>query len=172
LLARPRGPENVWTGPGDEQAVNLKRMLYIFESMFGLKINFEKSEVMMVLEDDAKAQDFAALFNCQQGVWPIKYLGTPVCARRPTVAEMGFLGEKTKKKMSGWVGNSMSIGERVVKIDVCLSSIDVLVYEIFHTSGPFSGLGVLIKRNIILLNGNGSVNPRKKGFGFEESIQV
>jgi hypothetical protein len=35
-----------------------------------------------------------------------------------------------------------------------------------------SGLEVLIKGNTILLNGNGSVNPRKKGFGFEESIQV
>jgi hypothetical protein len=93
-----------------DQAVNLKLILYIFETMFGLKINFEKSEVMMVLDDEEKAQFFASLFNCQQGSWPIKYLGTPVCARRPTVAEMKFLGEKTKKKMSGWVGNAMSIG--------------------------------------------------------------
>jgi hypothetical protein len=93
--------------------------------MSGLKINFEKSEVMMVLEDDIKAHDFAALFNCQQGTWPIKYLGAPMCARRPTVAEMGFLGEKTKKKMSGWVGNSMSIGGRLIKINACLSSIAI-----------------------------------------------
>jgi hypothetical protein len=35
---------------------------------------------------------------------------------------MRFLGEKTKKKMSGWIGNSMSIGGRLVKIDACLSS--------------------------------------------------
>jgi hypothetical protein len=85
----------------EEQNVNLKLLLCIFESMSGLKINFEKSEVMMVLEDETKAQEFAALFNFQQEVWPTKYLGTPVCARRPTMAEMGFLGEKTKKKMSG-----------------------------------------------------------------------
>jgi hypothetical protein len=40
---------------------------------------------------------------------------------------MKFLGEKTKKKMSGWVGNAMSIGGRVVKIDVqcgCLSNVN------------------------------------------------
>jgi hypothetical protein len=37
-----------------QQAVNLKLLLYIFESMSGLKINFEKSEVMMILEDDNK----------------------------------------------------------------------------------------------------------------------
>jgi hypothetical protein len=107
----------------EEQAVNLKLMLHIFESMSGLKINFEKSEVMMILDDEVKAHNFASMFNCQQGSWPIKYLGTPVCARNPTVAEMSFLGEKTKKKMGGWMGNTMSIGGRVVKIDACLSSI-------------------------------------------------
>jgi hypothetical protein len=32
-----------------EQARNLKLMFYIFEAMYGLKINFEKSEVMMIL---------------------------------------------------------------------------------------------------------------------------
>jgi hypothetical protein len=83
---------------------------------------------MMILEDDIKHNFFAGLFNCQRGSWPIKYLGTPVCARRTTVSEMGFLGEKTKKKMSGWIGNSMSIGERLVKIDACLSS--TIVYQI------------------------------------------
>jgi hypothetical protein len=105
-----------------QQAVNLKLMLYLFESMYGLKINFEKSEVLMILEDDTKQKFYAELFNCQRGSWPIKYLGTPVCARRTSVSEMRFLGEKTKKKMSGWIGNSMSIGGRLVKIDACLSS--------------------------------------------------
>jgi hypothetical protein len=46
-----------------QQAVNLKLLLYIFESMSGLKINFEKSEVMMILEDDTKKNFFADLFN-------------------------------------------------------------------------------------------------------------
>jgi hypothetical protein len=37
-----------------ESARNLKLLLYIFESMSGLKINFEKSEVLLVQSDDAK----------------------------------------------------------------------------------------------------------------------
>jgi hypothetical protein len=45
-----------------------------------------------------------------------------VCARRTTVAEMNFLGEKTRKKMCGWISNSMSIGGSLNKIDACLSS--------------------------------------------------
>jgi hypothetical protein len=43
------------------------------------------------------------------------------------MAEMGFLGEKPRKKMSGWIGNSMSIGGSLIKIDSCLSS--VVVYH-------------------------------------------
>jgi hypothetical protein len=34
-----------------EGARNLKLLLYIFETMYGLKINFEKSETMLVLEN-------------------------------------------------------------------------------------------------------------------------
>jgi hypothetical protein len=39
-----------------EQAGNLKLLLYLFEAMSGLKINFEKSEVMLILHDDDKIQ--------------------------------------------------------------------------------------------------------------------
>jgi hypothetical protein len=39
----------------DEQAVNLKLILYIFGTMSGLTINFEKSEVTMILDDEVKA---------------------------------------------------------------------------------------------------------------------
>jgi hypothetical protein len=51
--------------------VNLKLLLYLFESMSGLKMNFEKSEVLMVQSDDVKLQFYADLFNCQTGQWPI-----------------------------------------------------------------------------------------------------
>jgi hypothetical protein len=37
---------------GMESARNLKLLLYIFESMSGLKINFEKSEVLLIQSDD------------------------------------------------------------------------------------------------------------------------
>jgi hypothetical protein len=37
-----------------EQARNLKLLLYLFEAMSRLKINFKKSEVMLILHDDNK----------------------------------------------------------------------------------------------------------------------
>jgi hypothetical protein len=103
-------------------AINLKLVLYLFEAMSGLKINFEKSEVLLVQPDDEKLLFYADLFNCQTGTWPIKYLGTLVCHRRTTVAEMQFVGERIRKGTEGWIGGALSIGGRVTKIDACLSN--------------------------------------------------
>lgn len=38
-----------------EKALNLWLLLYLYETMLGLKINFQKSEILMVQHDDQKA---------------------------------------------------------------------------------------------------------------------
>jgi hypothetical protein len=90
--------------------------------MSRLKINFEKSEVLLVQPDEEKLIFYADLFNCQTGTWPIKYLGISVCHRRTIVAEMKFVGERIRKGTEGWIGGALSIGGRVTKIDACLSN--------------------------------------------------
>lgn len=47
-----------------EQASYLKLLLYLYEDMSGLKINFSKSEVLMVSQDETKSLIFANMFNC------------------------------------------------------------------------------------------------------------
>jgi hypothetical protein len=51
-----------------EKARNMKLLLYIFERMSGLKINFEKNELIMVGGDNGLANEYAKVFNCQVGV--------------------------------------------------------------------------------------------------------
>ena len=58
-----------------EGAVNMKFLLYVYEMMAGLKINFNKSEVIMINDEGNWGQAYAELFNCQIGLFPIKYLG-------------------------------------------------------------------------------------------------
>ena len=65
-----------------DSAQNMKFLLYIFEQMSGLKINFDKSEVIMISQDENKTLRYAELFNCSTGQWPLKYLGVPVCGSR------------------------------------------------------------------------------------------
>ena len=61
-----------------EVAQNLKLLLYLYENMSGLKINFSKSEVIMISQNDEKSLNYAEMFNCATGCWPIRYLGVPV----------------------------------------------------------------------------------------------
>jgi hypothetical protein len=63
----------------EENARNMKLLLYLFGNMSGLKINFNKSEVIKVSGEDVKSKTYSDLFNnCNKGAWPIKYLGVLV----------------------------------------------------------------------------------------------
>jgi hypothetical protein len=63
-----------------DKARNMKMLLYMFEQMSELKINFEKSEIVVIGNDDNVAISYVEAFNCQIGAFPLKYLGgTCVC---------------------------------------------------------------------------------------------
>lgn len=61
-----------------EKAINLKLLLYVFEMMLGLKINFLKSENLSVGGDARSLRFYADLFYYQICHFPMKYLGVPV----------------------------------------------------------------------------------------------
>jgi hypothetical protein len=84
-----------------ETAQNMKILLYIYEKMSGLKINFNKSEVIMVSSDEQKTLAFSEMLNCATGTWPIKYLGVPVSGSRLHVVDWLNLNEKIVKRLEG-----------------------------------------------------------------------
>jgi len=87
-----------------EVAQNLKLLLYLYEGMSGLKINFNKSEVIMISQDNEKSLMYAEMFNCATGSWPIKYLGVPVSGSSIQVSTWLPLVEKINKRLDGWKG--------------------------------------------------------------------
>jgi hypothetical protein len=111
------------------QVTHLKMILYMFEVMSGLKINFDKSEIMMDLEDQEKRLFYAEMFGCQIGDWPVIYLSVPVSGSRILVKDEKPLTDKLHKKLDGWVGNSSSIGGRWTLIQSSLSG--SLIYHVY-----------------------------------------
>ena len=79
-----------------EMAQNLKWLLYLYESMSGLKINFNKSEVIMISQNHDKSMTYSEMFNCAIGEWPIKYLGVPVSGSKLHVGDWTSLVEKSE----------------------------------------------------------------------------
>jgi hypothetical protein len=86
----------------EDKARNVKLLLYIFEQMSDLKINFEKSEVLIVGGDNNVALRYANLFDCQVGMFPLKYLGVPIAASRLHVVDWARVEEKSAKKIDIW----------------------------------------------------------------------
>jgi len=87
-----------------DDARNLKLLLYMYELMTGLKINFLKSEILTINDEENWANKYADLFNCQIGTFPIKYLGVPVSPSRLHVADWLPLVDKNAKKLDVWQG--------------------------------------------------------------------
>ena len=108
-----------------EVAQNLKLLLYLYKGMSSLKINFNKSEVIMISQDNEKSLMYAEMFNCATGSWPIKYLGVPVSGSSIQVSTWLPLVEKINKRLDGWKGGALSLGGRLTLLNSCLSSIPI-----------------------------------------------
>lgn len=59
----------------DENIITVKFLLYCYEAMSGLKINYQKSEVIVIGENQEETERVADMFNCKRGVLPITNLG-------------------------------------------------------------------------------------------------
>uniref|UniRef100_A0A453P2J2 Reverse transcriptase domain-containing protein n=1 Tax=Aegilops tauschii subsp. strangulata TaxID=200361 RepID=A0A453P2J2_AEGTS len=67
---------------------NLKFLLLCFQQMSGLRIKFDKSEVMILGYSPVEAEAMADLLNYQLGSFSTSYLGIPISDSRLTVADL------------------------------------------------------------------------------------
>lgn len=108
-----------------EKAVNLKLLLYIFEMMCGLKVNYQKSEIFTVGGDENVIKTYANMFNCDIGKFPIKYLGMPVSYTALKNSDWEFIVEKYMKWFEAWIGNAASMGGRLTLLDSVITQISI-----------------------------------------------
>lgn len=73
-----------------QSLTNLKLILYCFEWLTGLKVNFHKSEVMVFGVQQQK-EEMANRLNCSLGYLPLKYLGIPISDKLLNMGAFLFL---------------------------------------------------------------------------------
>jgi hypothetical protein len=61
-----------------EKANNLKWLLICYEKMTGMKINYDKSDLLTIGIKEERVNELAKIFCCKKGDFPIKYLSYPV----------------------------------------------------------------------------------------------
>jgi hypothetical protein len=94
--------------------------------------NFNKSELFCFGEAQEDASQYAQIFRCEQGHFPIWYLGIPIHHWRLTNAEWKHAEERLKKRLSSWKGKMLSIGGRLVLINSILSNIVFYMLSFFQ----------------------------------------
>jgi hypothetical protein len=94
-----------------KKAQNLKLILAAFEQLLVLKINFHKSELFCFGEAQDEANLYVDLFFCEQGQFPIWYLGIPIHHRRLMLTEWKIVEERQLKRLSSWKGKLLSLVE-------------------------------------------------------------
>ena len=89
--------------PNELGIANLKFILLCFECLSGLRINFHKSEVMVLGSTDLDNQRIANLLNCKLGAFPFTYLGIPISDRALTAGtRVPYLGRSARGRTLGW----------------------------------------------------------------------
>jgi hypothetical protein len=107
----------------DECVTNLKFILYCFEKMSGLKVNFHKSEVTVLGVSKEESTRIANCFNYKEGELPMKYLGILVTTAKLYTVDLMYVGLKVEKRLPAWQGLLMSSSGKSILIESSLSSL-------------------------------------------------
>jgi hypothetical protein len=91
--------------------------------MSGLKINFHKSEVIMVGVSKEESTRIANCLNCKEGELPMKYIGIPVTTDKLYIADLMYVGLKVEKRLPPWQGLMVSSWGKSILIKSSLSSL-------------------------------------------------
>lgn len=113
----------IMTNGSDTSIRNLKLILYCFEWLSGLKINFHKSEVYVFGVPQSEKYRMANMLNCVLGDLPLKYLGILVSDRHLSIEAFSPILQKMSKRLDPWKGKFLTLGGRQLLTNTCLSSI-------------------------------------------------
>ena len=99
-----------------DYANNLKMVLHCFEQVSGMRINYNKSELIPINCEEEDLSPFFDSLGCSQGNFPIKYLGIPLHYEKLSREDIQPLLDKILKRIAGWRGNLLSHRGRLILI--------------------------------------------------------
>ncbi|KAE8807886.1 retrotransposon unclassified [Hordeum vulgare] len=110
---------------------NLNLLLLCFEEMSGLKINFDKSEVVVLGYSEAEQHRIADNLNCKLAVFPISYLEMPLAESRILVSGFDPLVGRVASRAEPRCGRFTSKGIKTVLISSNLASLPMYMMGMY-----------------------------------------
>ncbi|KAL2224536.1 UNVERIFIED_CONTAM: hypothetical protein Sindi_3021300 [Sesamum indicum] len=103
----------------------LKTGLDRFAEWSGLRLNVQKSYLIISRSAQGLREEMLATLGFQEGVLPMRYLGLPLLSSRLTIADSHPLLLKIDKRIAGWEGMAISYAGRVQIIKSILMSLSL-----------------------------------------------
>jgi hypothetical protein len=128
---------------------NLKLIIYCFEWLSGLKINFHKSEVYVFGYQQQDKEIMANMLNCVLGEFPMKYLGIPVSDHHLGMGAFSPILQKMIKRLNPWKGKHITSGGRHILTNSCLSSIPLYSMGFYWLTDGMHKQMVSIRANFL-----------------------
>lgn len=113
-----------------QQARHFKWLLACFENLSGMKINYNKSDLLTLGIDEEENKKYAMLFCCNIGSFPIKYLGVPLHFTKLKREDIQPVVVKLIKRVAGWRGKLLSIAGKLVLLKSCLATIPIYLLSV------------------------------------------
>lgn len=110
---------------------HLKFLLLGFESLSGLKINFDKSALVPLNISQELANSLSSQLGCQLTSLPITYLGVPLHWKKLNTSDWQPLISKIEKKLQSWKGSLLSLGGRVTLLNSVITAIPLYWLSIY-----------------------------------------
>ncbi|KAE8800176.1 retrotransposon unclassified [Hordeum vulgare] len=115
----------------DGDIAHLKFLLLCFEEMSGLKINFDKSEVVVLGFSEEEQLRIADNLNCRLASFPVSYLGMPLAESRILVSGFDPLVSRVASRAEPWCGRFTSKGSKTILIGSNLSSLPMYMMGMY-----------------------------------------
>ena len=123
----------------------LRATLVIFESMSGLKMNFNKSLLVGVNIPDSWLSEATSVLSCKVGKVPFLYLGLPIGGNLQRLSFWDPIVNRIKSRLSGWNRRFLSFGGRLILLKSMLTSLPVYALSFFKApSGIISSIESLL----------------------------
>jgi Reverse transcriptase (RNA-dependent DNA polymerase) len=106
-----------------EQQLKLLKMIFlIFQSMSGLKLNAQKSMMLVTVDRTDKVNGLAAIMQCQASKFPIMHLGLPLSDKKLPKDAYNKIFNNEERRLAGWKADLLSIGGRLVLLNSILTT--------------------------------------------------
>nr|CAN64640.1 hypothetical protein VITISV_033931 [Vitis vinifera] len=114
-----------------EHLTHLSWILLWFEAASGLRINLDKSEIILVGVVE-EIEEMAVELGCRVGSLPSQYLGLPLGASNKAPSVWDGMEEKVRRKLARWKRQYISKGGRITLIRSTLASMPIYHMSLFR----------------------------------------